>query len=74
MLERNKDLFETRDKNLGRNDTMIMRNDTGNHHPIKTNTYRTSLKHRDDVDKAIDKMLGAKVIEKLRSPLFFFVC
>lgn len=72
MLQRNKDLFETRDKNLGRNDTMIKRNDTGNHQPIKTNPYRTPLKLRDDVDKAIDKMLGAKVIEKSQSPLFCF--
>lgn len=71
VLERNKDLIETKDKNLDRNDTMIMRNDTGNHHPIKTNSYRTPLKLRDDVDKAIDRMLGAKVIENSRGPLSF---
>ena len=67
VLKKNRDLFVTRDKDLGRTDTVKMRIDTGDHPPIKKRPYRIPLKQRKIVDQAIDEMLEAKVIERSRS-------
>ena len=71
LLHRNKDLFAKKDKDLGRTDTVKFRIDTGNHRPIKNRPYRTPLNKREVIDKAIDEMLDAKVIERSRSPWSF---
>lgn len=40
------------DKDFGRTDTMKIGIDTGNHRPIKKNSYLTPLKLQDQVDQA----------------------
>ena len=48
-----------------------MKIDTGNHPPIKIRSYRTPLKKRRVVDRAIDDMLGANIIRRSKSPWSF---
>ena len=64
MLKRNRDLFVSEDKHLGRTDTVKMRIDTGTHAPIKRRPYRTPLKQRKMVDLAIDEMMQVGIIER----------
>ena len=45
-----------------------MQIDVGNNKPFKTKPYRTPIKSREVVDKAINEMLDANVIKKSRSP------
>ena len=71
LVRHNSDLFATTDKDLGRTSTVKMRIDTGNHSPIKKSPYRAPLKQREEISKAVDEMLQAKVIEKSRSPWSF---
>lgn len=71
LLKRNRDLFVSDDKNLGRTDTVEMRIDTGTHEPIKKRPYRTPLKQRKTMDSAIDEMMQAGVIERSNSPWGF---
>lgn len=48
-----------------------MKIDTGNHPSIKIRSYRTPLKKRRVVDRAIDDMLGANIIRRSKSPWSF---
>ena len=48
-----------------------MKIDTGNHKPIKLKPYRTPFTKRPIVDKAIDDMLAANVIQPSWSPWSF---
>ena len=48
-----------------------MKIDTGKNDPIKMRPYRTPLKNREVIDKAIDEMLDANVIRRSRSPWSF---
>ena len=48
-----------------------MRIDVGNNIPLKIRAYRTPLNKRKIIDKAIDEMLEAKVIERSQSPWSF---
>ena len=61
MIKNNTDLFATSDAELGCTDTVKMKIDTGDTKPIKLRPYRTPIKNRKIVDKAIDEMLDAFV-------------
>ena len=71
LILQNKDLFAKKDSELGHTDTVQMQIDTGNSNPIKMRPYRTPIKNREVVDKAIDEMLDADVIRRSRSPWSF---
>ena len=71
ILSSNRDLFAQKDSELGHTSTVEMRIDTGMHPPIKNRPYRIPINKRQVVDKAIDEMLDAKIIERSRSPWSF---
>ena len=71
LILQNKDLFANKDSELDHTDTVQMQIDTGNRNPIKMRPYRTPIKNREVVDKAIDEMLDADVIRRSRSPWSF---
>ncbi|MES9879659.1 MAG: reverse transcriptase family protein, partial [Sedimenticola sp.] len=71
ILRGNSDLFATTDAELSHTDTVRMKIDTGNSPPIKLRPYRTPLNNRKVIDKAVDEMLDAKIIEHSRSPWSF---
>ena len=48
-----------------------MQVDVGDNEPIKMRPYRTLIKNREVIDKAIDEMLEADVIRRSRSPSSF---
>ena len=48
-----------------------MQIDVENNDPIKMRPYRTPMKNREVIDKAIDEMLDADVIRRSRSPWSF---
>ena len=48
-----------------------MKIDTDDHKPIKLKPYRTPFTKRPTVDKAIDDMLAANVIQPFMSPWSF---
>ena len=66
-----RDLFATKDTDLGKTDTIKMKIDTGNHPPIKLKPNRTPLNNRKVVEEAVKDMLDAKIIRKSRSPWAF---
>ena len=45
-----------------------MKIDTGSADPIKLRPYRTPLNNRKTIDKTIDEMLDAKLLEDLDHP------
>ena len=71
FLKTNQDLFAGRDSDLGHTDTVKMKIGTQNHPPIKLRPYRTPIKDREVVDKAVDEMLEANVIRRSKSPWSF---
>ena len=71
LILQNQDLFENKDSELGHTDTVKMHIDVGNNHPIKIRPYRTAIKNREVIDKAVDEMLDADVIRRSRSPWSF---
>ena len=71
LIQRNKDIFAKNDFDLGQTDTVKMKIDTGDHPPIRLRPYRTPLTSRPIVDKAIDDMLQAGVIERSNSEWSF---
>ena len=48
-----------------------MQIDIGNNVPIKMKPYRTPIKNREVINKAINEMLDADVIRRSRSPWSF---
>ena len=54
LILQNQDLFANKDSELGHTDTVQMHIDTGNSNPMKMRPYRTPIKNREVVDKAID--------------------
>ena len=48
-----------------------MQINVGNNDPIKMRPYRTPMKNREVIDKAIDKMMDADVIRCSKSPWSF---
>jgi hypothetical protein len=71
IIRENQDLFAKTDSELGQSDTVKMRIDTGDHRPIKNRPYRAPLNKRVVIEKALDEMLKAKVIERSMSPWAF---
>ncbi|MCG7879415.1 MAG: RNase H-like domain-containing protein, partial [Candidatus Thiodiazotropha endolucinida] len=71
LILKNKDLFASKDSELGKTDTVKMQIDVGDHEPIKMKPYRTPIKSREVIDKAINEMLDANVIKRSRSPWSF---
>ena len=67
----NKDIFASKDSQLGHTDTIKMKIDTGDHPPIKLRPYRTPLNKRAIIDEAVDEMLDAGIIQRSRSPWSF---
>ena len=63
LVRYNLDLFAEKDTGLGKAQTVKMKIDTGDHKPIKLKPYRTPFTKRSIVDKAIDDMLAANVIQ-----------
>ena len=73
LVLKNQDLFASKDSELGHTDTIKMQIDIGNSLPIKMKPYRTPIKNREVIDKAINEMLDADVIKRSRSPWAFSV-
>ena len=73
LVLQNKDLFASKDSELGHTKTVKMQINVGNNDPIKMRPYRTPMKNREVIDKAIDEMLNADVIKRSRPPWSFAV-
>ena len=71
LVLQNKDLFASKDSELGHTETVKMHIDIGKNDPIKMRSYRTPMKNREVIDKAIDEMSDAHVIRRSRSPWSF---
>ena len=71
LVLKNKNLFASKDSELGHTDTVKMKIDTGDTKPIKLRPYRTPIKNREVIDKAVDEMLDAEVIRRSNSPWSF---
>ena len=71
LVRQNPTLFAKKDCQLGHTDTVKMRIITNDHLPIKHRPYRAPLTRRVVIDKAINEMLEAGVIERSRSPWAF---
>ena len=71
LVLKNQDLFASKDSELGHTDTIKMQIDIGNNVPIKMKPYKTPIKNREVIDKAINEMLDADVIKRSRSPWSF---
>ena len=71
LVLKNQDLFASKDSELGHTDTVKMQIEVENHEPIKMRPYRTPIKNREVIDKAINEMLDADVIRRSRSPWSF---
>lgn len=67
LLKRNRDLFASEDKDLGRTDTVEMHINTGTHEPIERRQYHTQLKERKMVDSVVDEMMLVGVVERSNS-------
>ena len=68
---KHQDLFASKVSELGHTDTVKMQIDIGKNVPIKMKPYRTQIKNREVIDKAINEMLDADVIRRCRSPWSF---
>lgn len=68
LIQENSDLFAQNDMDLGQTDSVTMKIDTGDAAPIKAKSYFTPLKIRPIFEKAVDEMLKANIIERMRSP------
>ena len=73
LITKNIDLFANTDVELSHTDTVRMKIDTSEHPPINLKPYHTQLNNRKVIDKAIDEMLGANIIERSRSSWSFSV-
>ncbi|MCG7874779.1 MAG: pol polyprotein, partial [Candidatus Thiodiazotropha endolucinida] len=71
LICKNVDIFAQKDTQLGQTETLLFSVDTGNAKPIKLRPYRTPFNDRKILDKAIDEMLEAKIIERSNSPWSF---
>ena len=67
LMRYNLDLFAGRYTALDKPQTIKMKIDTGEHKPIKLKHYRTPFTKRPIVDKAMDDLLAANVIQPSRS-------
>lgn len=62
------DLFATRDRDLGHTDTVKMNIEIGDHPPIRN---RVPLGKWRTIDRSIEEMSEARIIEQSRSPWSF---
>ena len=67
LINKNKEIFASKDSELGHTDTVEMEIERGDHPPIKLKPYRTPLHRRQIVEKAIDEMLQAGIIKRSKS-------
>ena len=67
FIYNNKDVVANCVKKLGQTQSVLMKNDTGDHPPIKLKPYRTPLHKRKLVEDAVEDMLEAGVIERSTS-------
>ena len=65
------DLFASKDSELGLTDVVKLNVNTGNTKPNKMRPYRTPIKNREVIDKALEEM--SEVIRRSNSPLSFLV-
>ena len=68
LLEKYQHLFAESDLELGRTNTVEMKLDTGDSHPIRSKPYRTPLAQRSLVEDHVKQMMDAKVISPSTSP------
>jgi hypothetical protein len=61
---KNHEVFALHDTELGRTDTVVMDIDTGEAMPIHSRPYRTALRDRELVERALEDMLQAGVIRR----------
>lgn len=65
LLSKNKDLFAKSDVDLRQPYTVMIPFDSGDYAPIKSRLYVVPLTKQNVINKAVDKVLKAKVIERL---------
>ena len=68
VIERNKSLFVTSDKDLGRTSVVKHHIDVGNNRPVKQPPRRTPVAMREEIDKHVDSMLENELIEPADGP------
>ena len=68
LIYRNKDLFATSMHDLVGTDVETMHIDTGDAKPVRKRAYRQSPEMQRIMQKQIDEMLAAKIIEPSDSP------
>ena len=68
LLARNKSLFAETDIDLGCTHPVSMKIDTGNHSPIACKPYRAPLLKREFIEKKVEEMLKAGLIQESDSP------
>ena len=68
LLTRDKSLFAETDMDLGCTHLVSMKIDTGNHSPIACKPYRAPLLKRDFIEKKVEEMLQAGLIQESDSP------
>lgn len=71
LLSKYRDIFANDLTEVTQTQTLTFSVDTGDHPPIKQRPFPTPMKHRPIIDKAIDEMLQAKIIEPSSSPWNF---
>ena len=71
LVNDNAHLFASSDLDLGQTQTVACNEETGDHDPIKMRPYIIPLQDRQIVDKVIDEMLEAGVIQRSQSPWSF---
>ena len=71
LVRYNLDLFAEKDTELTKTQTVKIKIVIGDHKHIKLKPYRTPSTKRPIVDKAIDDMLAANVIQPSRLPWSF---
>ena len=71
LLHRNEQVNANSDLTLKPTDTVHMTIDVGGAEPIKKRPYRTPLNNRQIIDKAVDDMLEAGIIERSQSSWSF---
>ena len=68
LLRRNKSLFAETDMDLGCTHLVSMKIDTGNHSPIACKPYRSPLLKREFIEKKVEEMLKAGLIQESYRP------
>jgi len=71
LVRNHPDLFASSDLDLTQTKTVTCTVDTADSPPVRQKPYKTPLNKRKVIDKAIDEMLEAKVIERSKSPWSF---